>query len=42
MLSTIGDILEKAVEERLDEENTPVDMLQCSQVFLNLLSTNGS
>ena len=30
MLSAIGDILEEAVDKRLDEESTPVDVLKCS------------
>ena len=42
MLSAIGDILEEAVDKRLDEESTPVDVLKCSQMFLDLLRSNGS
>ena len=42
MLSAICRILESAIDTRLEDGQTPVDVAKCSQVFIDLLRQEGA
>ena len=42
MLGAICSILEKAIDTRLQDGATPVDVAQCSQVYIDLMRQHGA